>query len=183
MKKNLWLYWHLSDLKVKLQIRKISCFFLLNLSREILLKKAKIKAKKKPRRRSDSSGGYTLSDIIQSPPAAGEQWHTLDRLPRSMFFISVTMFYVSQSFRPCACQAQSCFENSDHVTDFFFFLPVILPSLVKSDKVNSAESLQELLTSDSEGSCMGLGSPRDVQSPVFHDRVEVNGWALAITSL
>lgn len=40
-------------------------------SREILLKKAKMKAKKKPRRRSDSSGGYTLSDIIQSPPAAG----------------------------------------------------------------------------------------------------------------
>ena len=39
--------------------------------REILLKKAKMKAKKKPRRRSDSSGGYTLSDIIQSPPAAG----------------------------------------------------------------------------------------------------------------
>lgn len=87
--------------------------------REILLKKAKIKAKKKPRRRSDSSGGYTLSDIIQSPPAA-----------------------------------------------------VISPTLVKSGKANSAESLQELLTSDSEGSCMGVGSPRDMQSPVFHDRVE-----------
>lgn len=52
---------------------------------------------------------------------------------------------------------------------------MISPSLVKSDKVNSAESLQELLTSDSEGSCMGVGSPRDVQSPVFHDRVEVIG--------
>uniref|UniRef100_A0AAX7VAX8 BTB domain-containing protein n=1 Tax=Astatotilapia calliptera TaxID=8154 RepID=A0AAX7VAX8_ASTCA len=71
--------------------------------REILLKKAKMKAKKKPRRRSDSSGGYTLSDIIQSPP-----------------------------------------------------------------------SLQELLTSDSEGSYMGVGSPRDMQSPVFHERAEVN---------
>lgn len=39
--------------------------------RDIQFKKAKVKAKKKPRRRSDSSGGYTLSDIIQSPPAAG----------------------------------------------------------------------------------------------------------------
>lgn len=43
--------------------------------REIQFKKAKIKAKKKPRRRSDSSGGYTLSDIIQSPPAAGTHQH------------------------------------------------------------------------------------------------------------
>uniref|UniRef100_A0A8D3DAD1 Inhibitor of Bruton tyrosine kinase n=1 Tax=Scophthalmus maximus TaxID=52904 RepID=A0A8D3DAD1_SCOMX len=84
---------------------------------DVLFKKAKTKAKKKPRRRSDSSGGYTLSDIIQSPPAAG----TLKTL--------------------------SC-------------------------KANSTESLQELLTSDSEGSYMGLGSPRDVQSPVFHDRAE-----------
>uniref|UniRef100_A0A7N6AWG9 BTB domain-containing protein n=1 Tax=Anabas testudineus TaxID=64144 RepID=A0A7N6AWG9_ANATE len=87
--------------------------------REILLKKAKMKAKKKPRRRSDSSGGYTLSDIIQSPPAA-----------------------------------------------------VVSPFLMKSSKVNSTESLQELLTSDSEGSNMGVGSPRDMQSPVFHDRAE-----------
>lgn len=87
--------------------------------REILLKKAKMKAKKKPRRRSDSSGGYTLSDIIHSPPAA-----------------------------------------------------VVSPCLVKSGKANSTESLQELLTSDSEGSYMGVGSPRDVQSPVFHDRGE-----------
>uniref|UniRef100_A0A3Q0QZL9 Inhibitor of Bruton tyrosine kinase n=1 Tax=Amphilophus citrinellus TaxID=61819 RepID=A0A3Q0QZL9_AMPCI len=87
--------------------------------RETLLKKAKMKAKKKPRRRSDSSGGYTLSDIIQSPPAA-----------------------------------------------------VVSPCLVKSGKVNSTESLQELLTSDSEGSYMGVGSPRDMQSPVFHERAE-----------
>ncbi|XP_074539760.1 inhibitor of Bruton tyrosine kinase isoform X2 [Halichoeres trimaculatus] len=87
--------------------------------REILLKKAKIKAKKKPRRRSDSSGGYTLSEIIQSPPAA-----------------------------------------------------VVSPCLMKSGKANSIDSLHELLTSDSEGSCMGVGSPRDVQSPVFHDRTE-----------
>uniref|UniRef100_A0A4W5Q7Q0 Uncharacterized protein n=2 Tax=Hucho hucho TaxID=62062 RepID=A0A4W5Q7Q0_9TELE len=34
------------------------------------------------------------------------------------------------------------------------------------------ESLQELMTSDSEGSYMGVGSPRDLQSPVFHDRPE-----------
>uniref|UniRef100_A0A1A7WGB9 Inhibitor of Bruton agammaglobulinemia tyrosine kinase n=1 Tax=Iconisemion striatum TaxID=60296 RepID=A0A1A7WGB9_9TELE len=87
--------------------------------REILLKKAKLKAKKKPRRRSDSSGGYTLSDIIQSPPAA-----------------------------------------------------VVSPLLVKSGKANSTESLQEILTSDSESSYVGVGSPRDVQSPVFPDRAE-----------
>uniref|UniRef100_A0A8C5E3A6 BTB domain-containing protein n=1 Tax=Gouania willdenowi TaxID=441366 RepID=A0A8C5E3A6_GOUWI len=73
---------------------------------ETLLKKAKIKAKKKPRRRSDSSGGYTLSDIIHSPPP-------------------------------------------------------------------------ELLTSDSESSCLGVGSPRDIQSPVFHDRAEVH-WTCSI---
>ncbi|KAM4633285.1 inhibitor of Bruton tyrosine kinase isoform 2-T2 [Polymixia lowei] len=88
--------------------------------RETLLKKAKMKAKKKPRRRSDSSGGYTLSDIIQTPPTS-----------------------------------------------------VISPCLVKSGKANSTESLQELMTSDSEGSYMGLGSPRELQSPVFHDRAEV----------
>ncbi|KAM3873183.1 inhibitor of Bruton tyrosine kinase [Diretmus argenteus] len=87
--------------------------------RETLLRKAKMKAKKKPRRRSDSSGGYTLSDIIQSPPPA-----------------------------------------------------VLSPCLLKLGKANSTESLQELLTSDSEGSYMGVGSPRDLQSPIFHDRAE-----------
>ncbi|XP_031730357.1 inhibitor of Bruton tyrosine kinase [Anarrhichthys ocellatus] len=85
--------------------------------REILLKKAKMKAKKKPRRRSDSSGGYTLSGIIHSPPAAA-----------------------------------------------------VSPCLVKSVRANSTESL---LTSDSEGSYVGVGSPRDIQSPVFHDRPEM----------
>ncbi|XP_058504067.1 inhibitor of Bruton tyrosine kinase isoform X1 [Solea solea] len=88
-------------------------------SRDVLLKKAKMKAKKKPRRRSDSSGGYTLSNIIQSPPATA----------------------VSQC-------------------------------LMKAGKANSTESLQELLTSDSESSCIGLGSPRDIQSPVFNDKAE-----------
>lgn len=39
-----------------------------------------------------------------------------------------------------------------------------------SVKASSVESLQELITSDSEGSYMGAGSPRDLQSPVFHDR-------------
>ncbi|XP_035606478.1 inhibitor of Bruton tyrosine kinase-like [Oncorhynchus keta] len=87
--------------------------------RETLLKKAKLKAKRKPRRRSDSSGGYTLSDIIQSPPAA-----------------------------------------------------VLSPSLVKSGKTNSVESLQELMTSDSEGSYKDVRSPRNLQSPVLHDRPE-----------
>lgn len=87
--------------------------------REVLLKKAKIKAKKKPRRRSDSSGGYTLSNIIHSPPAA-----------------------------------------------------VVSPCLVKSGRANSTDSLQEMLTSDSEGSYVGVGSPRDIHSPVFRDRTE-----------
>ncbi|XP_039603766.1 inhibitor of Bruton tyrosine kinase isoform X1 [Polypterus senegalus] len=84
-----------------------------NISRDHLIKKAKSKAKKKPRRRSDSSGGYNLSEILQSPPS---------------------------------------------------------PGIVTSGKTNSAESLQELLTSDSEGSCLGVNSPRDLQSPVFVPR-------------
>ncbi|NXW56600.1 IBTK kinase, partial [Eurystomus gularis] len=79
-------------------------------SQEALFKRAKNKAKKKPRKRSDSSGGYNLSDIIQSPASAGS---------------------------------------------------------VKLDKTNSIESLPELLTSDSEGSYAGVGSPRDLQSPDF----------------
>uniref|UniRef100_A0A673KEC0 Inhibitor of Bruton tyrosine kinase-like n=1 Tax=Sinocyclocheilus rhinocerous TaxID=307959 RepID=A0A673KEC0_9TELE len=78
-------------------------------SSESLLKKAKMRAKRKPRRRSDSSGGYNLSDVIQSPPPAGQLPHP----------------------------------------------------------ASSVESLQELITSDSEGSYMGAGSPRDLQSPVF----------------
>ncbi|TNN60589.1 Inhibitor of Bruton tyrosine kinase [Liparis tanakae] len=87
--------------------------------REILLKKAKMKAKRKPRRRSDGSGGHKLSRLIQSPPAA-----------------------------------------------------VVSPSPLKSGRANSTESLQDLLTSDSEGSSVGAGSPRDTQSPVFHDKAE-----------
>ncbi|XP_060240657.1 inhibitor of Bruton tyrosine kinase isoform X3 [Meriones unguiculatus] len=87
---------------------------------ETMFKKAKTRAKKKPRKRSDSAGGYNLSDVIQSPPSAG---------------------------------------------------------LLKSDKTNSVESLPEYLTSDSEGSYAGVGSPRDLQSPDltagFHsDKVE-----------
>uniref|UniRef100_A0AAY4AAF0 BTB domain-containing protein n=1 Tax=Denticeps clupeoides TaxID=299321 RepID=A0AAY4AAF0_9TELE len=78
---------------------------------ESLLKKAKMKAKRKPRRRSDSSGGYNLSDIIHSPPPTG--------------------------------------------------------------KTNSVESLHELMTSDSEGSGVGVGSPRDLQSPVPPDRPDL----------
>ncbi|XP_053918216.1 inhibitor of Bruton tyrosine kinase isoform X2 [Cuculus canorus] len=79
-------------------------------SQEALFKRAKTKAKKKPRKRSDSSGGYNLSDIIQSPASTGS---------------------------------------------------------VKLDETNSVESLPELLTSDSEGSYAGVGSPRDLQSPDF----------------
>lgn len=77
---------------------------------ESMFKKARTKAKKKPRKRSDSSGGYNLSDIIQSLPSTG---------------------------------------------------------LLKSGKTNSVESLLELMTSDSEGSYAGVGSPRDLPSPDF----------------
>ncbi|XP_064198711.1 inhibitor of Bruton tyrosine kinase isoform X1 [Anguilla rostrata] len=87
-----------------------------SISRETLLKKAKIKAKRKPRRRSDSSGGYNLSDIIQSPPPS---------------------------------------------------------ELAKAGKTGSMESLQEMLTSDSEGSYAGVGSPRDLHSPVFQETAEL----------
>lgn len=65
----------------------------------------------------------------------------------------------------------------------FFFCSVVSPCLVKSGKVNSTESLQELLTSDSEGSYMGVGSPRDMQSPVFHERAEVNFTSLICCTL
>uniref|UniRef100_A0A673VXF9 Inhibitor of Bruton tyrosine kinase n=1 Tax=Salmo trutta TaxID=8032 RepID=A0A673VXF9_SALTR len=56
--------------------------------------------------------------------------------------------------------------------DMSLLVSVLSPSLVKSGKTNSMESLQELMTSDSEGSYMGVGSPRELQSPVFHDRPE-----------
>uniref|UniRef100_A0A8C8BVM7 BTB domain-containing protein n=1 Tax=Oncorhynchus tshawytscha TaxID=74940 RepID=A0A8C8BVM7_ONCTS len=60
-------------------------------------------------------------------------------------------------------------------TELNYSFSVLSPSLVKSGKTNSMESLQELMTSDSEGSYMGVGSPRDLQSPVFHDRPEEEG--------
>uniref|UniRef100_A0A8C5E334 BTB domain-containing protein n=1 Tax=Gouania willdenowi TaxID=441366 RepID=A0A8C5E334_GOUWI len=62
------------------------------------------------------------------------------------------------------------------VLRFLLFVPTCL---VKCAKANSTESLQELLTSDSESSCLGVGSPRDIQSPVFHDRAEVH-WTCSI---
>uniref|UniRef100_A0A8B9RHS8 BTB domain-containing protein n=1 Tax=Astyanax mexicanus TaxID=7994 RepID=A0A8B9RHS8_ASTMX len=43
-------------------------------------------------------------------------------------------------------------------------------SLIDSGKACSVESLHELVTSDSEGSYMGVGSPRELQSPIFQDR-------------
>lgn len=49
---------------------------------------------------------------------------------------------------------------------YCFFSLYFLGS-VKLDKTNSVESLPEFLTSDSEGSYAGVGSPRDVQSPDF----------------
>ncbi|XP_053489601.1 inhibitor of Bruton tyrosine kinase [Ictalurus furcatus] len=84
------------------------------------LKKPKVKAKKKPRRRLDSSGGYNLSDIIQSSPT------DVIQSPTSV-------------------------------------------GLVDSRKACSVESLHELITSDSEGSYIGVGSPRDLQSPILQD--------------
>ncbi|KAM4772213.1 inhibitor of Bruton tyrosine kinase [Rhinophrynus dorsalis] len=78
------------------------------ITQEALMKKAKTKNRRKPRKRLDSSGGYNLSDVIQSPPSAG---------------------------------------------------------FMKPGKTNSVESLQDLVTSDSEGSFAGASSPRDLQSP------------------
>lgn len=119
--------------------------------REVLLKKAKGRAKKKPRRRSDSSGGYTLSEIIHSPPAAGTHTHT---------HVCTCILYILQQVVLVSCLSSS-------------FCPAVSPVLVKTGKANSTESLQEVLTSDSEGSYMAVGSPRDMQSPVFHDKPEV----------
>ncbi|NXC38850.1 IBTK kinase, partial [Penelope pileata] len=54
-------------------------------SQEALFKRAKSKAKKKPRKRSDSSGGYNLSDIIQSPASTGsiklDKTNSVESLP------------------------------------------------------------------------------------------------------
>uniref|UniRef100_A0A803XZW9 Inhibitor of Bruton tyrosine kinase n=1 Tax=Meleagris gallopavo TaxID=9103 RepID=A0A803XZW9_MELGA len=54
-------------------------------SQEALFKRAKTKAKKKPRKRSDSSGGYNLSDIIQSPASTGsiklDKTNSIESLP------------------------------------------------------------------------------------------------------
>uniref|UniRef100_A0A4W6E9U9 Inhibitor of Bruton tyrosine kinase n=1 Tax=Lates calcarifer TaxID=8187 RepID=A0A4W6E9U9_LATCA len=72
-------------------------------------------------------------------------------------------------------KASGCFTvRSNILTNKHSFLSVVSPCLVKSGKANSTESLQELLTSDSEGSYMGVGSPRDIQSPIFHDRAELS---------
>lgn len=106
----------------------------LDLSSDNLLKKAKIRVKRKPRRRSNSSGGYNLSDIIQSSP------------------INVTQSSPTSDLR-------------------------------HSVKASSVESLQELITSDSEGSYMGVGSPRDLQSPVFQDRSDAQEDGLGPTGL
>ncbi|XP_027710579.1 inhibitor of Bruton tyrosine kinase isoform X3 [Vombatus ursinus] len=108
---------------------------------EAFFKKAKTKAKKKPRKRSDSSGGYNLSDIIQNSPSTG---------------------------------AEMLQHGSNCSSDAF----KVAMGLVKLDKTNSTESLPELLTSDSEGSYAGIGSPRDLQSPDFTtgihpDKIEV----------
>uniref|UniRef100_A0A8C1YIL2 Inhibitor of Bruton agammaglobulinemia tyrosine kinase n=1 Tax=Cyprinus carpio TaxID=7962 RepID=A0A8C1YIL2_CYPCA len=89
---------------------------------ESLLKKAKMRAKRKPRRRSDSSGGYNLSDVIRSS--------SRDVIQSPATAVGITKL------------------------------------------LSSVESLPELITSDSEGSYMGAGSPRDLQSPVLHDRPE-----------
>ncbi|KAG8444841.1 hypothetical protein GDO86_009844 [Hymenochirus boettgeri] len=83
-------------------------FFSEPATQESLYKKTKVKAKKKPRKRCDSSGGYNLSDIIQSPPSKG---------------------------------------------------------FLKSEKAKSAESLHDLLSSDSEGSLAEASSQRDLRSP------------------
>lgn len=54
-----------------------------------MFKKAKTKAKKKTRKRSDGSGGYNLSGIIQSPPSTG-QWKVFQHVfPVLIFDVSI----------------------------------------------------------------------------------------------
>uniref|UniRef100_A0AAQ4R707 Inhibitor of Bruton tyrosine kinase n=1 Tax=Gasterosteus aculeatus aculeatus TaxID=481459 RepID=A0AAQ4R707_GASAC len=66
-------------------------------------------------------------------------------------------------------------EELDHsCSNALSVLSVVSPCLVKSGRANSTESLQDMLTSDSEGSYVGAGSPRDIQSPVLLVRAEVN---------
>lgn len=57
-----------------------------------------------------------------------------------------------------------CMCLNIHIHTYFL---IYLLGLLRSDKANSVDSLPELLTSDSEGSCVGVGSPRDLQSPDF----------------
>lgn len=59
-----------------------------------------------------------------------------------------------------------------------FLPPPVHAGILKLDKANSIESLPEMLTSDSEGSSVGVNSPRDLQSPDFTaglpaDKIEV----------
>ncbi|KAB5586398.1 hypothetical protein PHYPO_G00001130 [Pangasianodon hypophthalmus] len=70
-------------------------------------------------------------------------------------------------------QEQSCNDSllkkpKSSPTDVIHSPPSV--GLVDSRKACSVESLHELITSDSEGSYVGVGSPRDLQSPVFQDR-------------
>uniref|UniRef100_A0A4W3IIP6 Inhibitor of Bruton tyrosine kinase n=1 Tax=Callorhinchus milii TaxID=7868 RepID=A0A4W3IIP6_CALMI len=53
-------------------MKELSAAYRKMVNLDSLLKKAKAKAKKKLRRRSDSSGGYHLSDLIQSPTSTGQ---------------------------------------------------------------------------------------------------------------
>lgn len=53
------------------------------------------------------------------------------------------------------------------VTIFYFVIIHTYIGILHLDKTNSVESLPEMLTSDSEGSYVGVSSPRDLQSPDF----------------
>uniref|UniRef100_A0A8C5AE70 Inhibitor of Bruton tyrosine kinase n=1 Tax=Gadus morhua TaxID=8049 RepID=A0A8C5AE70_GADMO len=75
-------------------------------------------------------------------------------------------------------KTQSELEPSCRLAPVRFYLcllsSVVAPCLVTSCVATSSDSLQELMTSDSDGSFTGAASPRDLQSPVFHDKVEVS---------
>ncbi|XP_048209598.1 inhibitor of Bruton tyrosine kinase isoform X2 [Perognathus longimembris pacificus] len=76
---------------------------------------------------------------------------------------SETMFKKAKAKAKKKPRKRSDSSGGYNLSDVIQSLPTT--GLLKSGKTNSVESLPELLTSDSEGSYAGVGSPRDLQSP------------------
>ncbi|KAM4865640.1 inhibitor of Bruton tyrosine kinase isoform 1-T2 [Thomomys bottae] len=85
--------------------------------------------------------------------------------------ISVEQNYSETMFKKAKAKAKKKPRKRSDSSGGYNLSDIIqsLPStgLLKSGKTNSVESLPELLTSDSEGSYAGMGSPRGLQSPDF----------------